>query len=72
MQIGILETLGLGWKTKDEYIEKVKAVSVEQVQQVAKKYLIDKNLSVAVLDPIPINSEAMANKVMNTGGRHAN
>lgn len=72
MQIGILETLGLGWQTKEEYIEKVKAVTAEQVQQVARKYLIDKHLSVAVLDPLPIEGKAAKASSTQTGGRHAN
>lgn len=56
MQIGILETAGLGWKIKEEYVERIKSVTAEQVQQVARKYFIDKHLSVAVLDPLPIES----------------
>jgi len=54
MQIGMLETAGLGWQTKDEYVERIKSVTAEQVQIVARKYLIDKSLSIAVLDPLPI------------------
>ena len=72
MQIGILETVGLGWQTKDKYIEKVKAVTAEQVQQVAKKYLVDKRLSVAVLDPVPIEKEDVQASNAHAGGRHAN
>lgn len=72
MQIGILETLGLGWKTKDEYIDKVKAVTAEQVQQVAKKYLVDKHLSVAILDPLPIKNQAVQDNGAQAGDSHAN
>ena len=72
MQIGILETIGLSWKTKDAYIEKVKAVTAEQVQQVAKKYLVDKRLSVAVLDPVPIEKEDVQASNAHAGGHHAN
>ncbi|MCW8829918.1 MAG: insulinase family protein [Gammaproteobacteria bacterium] len=72
MQIGILETVGLGWQTKDKYIEKVKAVTAEQVQQVAKKYLVDKRLSVAVLDPVPIEEADVQASNAHAGGRHAN
>lgn len=72
MKIGMMETLGLGWKTSEIYVDKIKAVTAEQVQQVAKKYLIDKNLSVAVLEPLPIeNGEAgKASLAATTGGRH--
>lgn len=72
MQIGILETTGLGWQTKDEYVEQVKAVTAEQVQQVATKYLTDKYLTVAVLDPLPIEQKAapVPSGKVAAGGRH--
>jgi len=72
MQIGILETVGLGWQTKDEYIEQVKAVTAEQVQQVANKYFIAKNLTVAVLDPLPIEQKKVpvSPGKSTAGGRH--
>jgi zinc protease len=39
----------------DEYVDKLRAVTPEQVQAVAKKYLVDDRLTVATLDPQPIN-----------------
>ena len=57
MQIGILETVGLGWQRKDEYVDRVNAVTAEQVQQVARRYFTDDRLTVAVLDPLPLGSE---------------
>ena len=51
MAMGILETVGLGWQRADEYVAKVKAITPEQIQKVAKKYLIDNTLTVAVLEP---------------------
>jgi zinc protease len=76
MQIGILETAELGWKIKDEYVERIKSVTAEQVQKVARKYLIDKRLSVAVLDPLPIEvapeQKQGAQKAEIVGGQHAN
>ena len=54
MSMGILETVGLGWQRQDEYVEKIKAVTAEQVLEVAKKYLIDDQLTVAILEPLPI------------------
>ncbi len=56
MQLGTLETNGLSWKLADEYLDRIKAVTPEQIQQVAKKYLIDDRLTVAVLDPLPIEN----------------
>jgi len=53
--IGMLETLGLGWQTMEEYADRISAVTAEQVQAVARKYLIDEHKTVAVLDPQPID-----------------
>lgn len=55
MQMGTLETVGLDWRLMDDFVKHFRAVSAEQVQQVAKKYLVDDRLTVAVLDPQPIN-----------------
>ena len=56
MEIGMLDTIGLPWQIKDEYVENILAVTAEQIQQVANKYLIDERLTVAVLDPLPIEN----------------
>jgi zinc protease len=58
MQIGQLETMGYSWKLLKEYPEKLKAVTSEQIQAVAKKYLVKDNMTVAVLDPQPIDPNA--------------
>ena len=55
MQLGTLETVGVGWQRKDEYLKKIQQVTAEQVQAVAIKYLLEDNLTVAVLDPQPID-----------------
>jgi zinc protease len=51
MKIGIMETVGLGWKTRDEYVERINAVTAEQVQAVAQKYFVENHLTVAELIP---------------------
>ncbi len=55
MQIGMLETVGLSWKDADAYLSRIETVTPEQVQAVAKKYLIDDQLTVAELSPQPID-----------------
>lgn len=54
MQLGQAETVGLGWRKVDEYVEKVNAVTPEQIRQVARKYLVPDRLTVGRLDPQPI------------------
>jgi zinc protease len=51
MQIGTLVTVGLKYQQMDEYVDRIRAVTPAQVQAVAKKYLIDDSLTVAILDP---------------------
>jgi zinc protease len=58
MQIGQLETMGYSWRLLDEYPEKLKAITSEQIQAVAKKYLVKDNMTVATLDPQPIDPNA--------------
>jgi zinc protease len=54
MQLGHLETVGLGWQKADEYVSKVNQVTAEQVRDVARKYLIEDHLNVAYLEPLPM------------------
>jgi zinc protease len=57
MQIGRLETVGLGWPLVDEYVEHLSRVTPEQVQAVARKYLVRDNLTVALLEPQPMDGK---------------
>jgi len=55
-QIGSLETVGLGWRLMDEYVTRLTKITPEQIQAVARKYLIPENLTVAQLEPLPLHS----------------
>jgi len=71
MQIGMLETVGLDWRLADRYVDNLKAVTAEQVREVARRYLKDDNLTVAVLDPQPMDDEALARAARaQLGGGH--
>jgi len=56
MQLGTLETVGLGWQKADEYVPKINLVTAEQVRDVARKYLVEDHLSIAYLEPQTINT----------------
>ncbi len=56
MEIGTLETAGLGWQKADEYVPKINQVTAEQVREVAKKYLVEDHLTIAYLEPQAINT----------------
>jgi zinc protease len=58
MQIGQLESIGLSYRDVDTMLKKLQAVTAEQVREVAKKYLIDDSLTVAVLDPQPLEQKS--------------
>jgi zinc protease len=51
MEIGSSEMAGFSWKDIDYMLEKMQTITPEQVQAVAKKYLVDEGLTIAVLDP---------------------
>lgn len=70
MQLGMLETVGIGWEKVDEYVDQINRISAEQVQEVARKYLSEDKLTVAYLSPQPITEQKQKSSV--AGGRHAN
>jgi zinc protease len=55
-QIGMLASTGLDYKLADVYVERLNAITPAQVQAVAQKYLIDEGLTVAVLEPQPMDA----------------
>ena len=57
MQIGQMESIGLGYRAIPLMLEKIQAVTAGQVQQVAKEVLVDDALTVAVLDPQPLSDK---------------
>jgi len=69
MKIGQLEAVGLDWRLADEYVDRINAVTAEQLQAVAKKYLVEEALTVAVLDPLPMEAGRKSRPESN-GGSH--
>ena len=65
-QIGSLETVGLGWQLMDEYVAHLSRVTPEQVQAVARKFLVPDNLTVALLEPQPLDGKG--SKATTPGG----
>ncbi|HET9663518.1 MAG TPA: pitrilysin family protein [Burkholderiales bacterium] len=53
-QMGSMEIAGLSYRTPDVILEKLKQVTSAQVQEVARKYFGDDQLTVAYLDPQPL------------------
>ena len=55
MEIGRFETAGLSYRDIDRALEGIKAVSAEQVREVAKQHFVDDQLTVVVLEPQPLD-----------------
>ncbi|GAB5604737.1 M16 family metallopeptidase [Sideroxyarcus sp. TK5] len=67
MQIGQMESIGLSHRDLPLMLQKLQAVTAEQVQAVARDILRDDQLTVAVLDPQPL----AADKPQQGGYAHA-
>ena len=68
MKIGQLEAVGLDWRLADEYVDRIQAVTAEQVQAMAKKYLVEKQLTIAQLDPLPMEPGRKPRPASSGGG----
>ena len=59
-RIGHIESLGHSWRSLEEETAQLEAISAEQIQQVAKKYLTEDALNVARLIPIKESPKAIS------------
>src|SRR5439155_22140249 len=60
LELGELESVGLSFRDADRIAERFKAITLEQVRAAAARYLVEDGLTVAVLDPQPLNPRAAA------------
>jgi zinc protease len=70
MQMGELASLGLPLRLLDERVDKLRAITADEVKAAAAKILVDDHLTVAVLDPQPI--EGKPHRALLPGGSHVN
>jgi zinc protease len=68
MEIGQFETAGLSHQDIDRVLERIKAVTAEQVRAAAKEYFVDDALTVVVLEPQALNQTK--SRPAPPGGRH--
>jgi zinc protease len=57
MEIGSVELAGISHKQIDRMIERLSAITPQQVQAVAQKYFSDDQLTVATLTPLPLSAQ---------------
>ncbi len=69
MEIGSMEMAGISFRQIDRIIEKLAAVTPEQVKAVAQKYFSDEQLTIATLQPLPVSAQA-ERKPAAAGLRH--
>ncbi|MBI5922593.1 MAG: insulinase family protein [Betaproteobacteria bacterium] len=58
MEIGSAEVIGISWRDIDKILDRIRNVTTQEVQEVARKYFQDERLTVAVLDPQPLAEAA--------------
>lgn len=52
MELGILETVGLGWQTAEKYLDRINRVTPAQIQEVSQRYFQEDNITQARLIPL--------------------
>jgi zinc protease len=51
MELGLLETIGLGWQVAEKYVDQINSVTPLQLQNVAQQYFQNNNMTEAQLIP---------------------
>ncbi|MCX7171500.1 MAG: pitrilysin family protein [Proteobacteria bacterium] len=59
MEIGSAEAVGISWRDIDRILDRIRNVTTQEVQEVARKYFQDERLTIAVLDPQPLAGTAV-------------
>ncbi|CEG55868.1 M16 family metallopeptidase [Legionella fallonii] len=52
MELGLLETVGIGWQQTNNYTQAINGVTAEQIQQTAQRYFQENNRTEAELIPL--------------------
>jgi zinc protease len=64
MKIGQLDAVGLDWHLNDQYVARINAVTAAQIQEVARKFLVERQLTVAELVPLPMEAGSKTHAAM--------
>lgn len=57
-ELGLLETIGVGWRVGEDYVQRIREVTAEDIRRAVETYLIPDRLTVGILDPQPIGDGA--------------
>ena len=69
MEIGMVEASGLSRNLIGDYVDRINTVTVKQIKKVANLYLIESNMTVAELKPLPFDSKRQSRPAVS-GGHH--
>jgi zinc protease len=58
MLLGQAESVGAGWRHVEQFLARIRSVTAEDVQQVARRYFVEDARTVGILIPIPPRSES--------------
>ncbi|MDI9818684.1 MULTISPECIES: pitrilysin family protein [unclassified Legionella] len=58
MELGLVETIGLGWQTAYSYTDRINSVTPEQIQQAARQYFKEDAETETLLIPVPQEERA--------------
>lgn len=70
MALGTAETIGIGWKKADEYVNQINAVTAERIRTVAQRYFVEDGLTIAYLEPLPLPEGTESTETSPLGGSH--
>lgn len=51
MELGLLETVGLGWQLAEKYVDRINSITPQQLQKTAQRYFQENNMTEAFLVP---------------------
>jgi zinc protease len=60
MLLGQAETAGVGWRHIDKFLERIRTITAQDVQRVAKQYLVSESRTVGILIPTTPVAESAA------------
>jgi len=58
MLLGQAESVGAGWRHVEQFLTRIRSVTAEDVQQVARRYFVEDARTVGILIPIPPRAES--------------
>jgi len=68
MLLGEAESVGAGWRKIDQFVERIRAVTVKDIQRVARQYLTEDNRTVGTLIPLPSKQPEAPSAAVHQGG----